>query len=33
MVRCRYESAVMDGVPVFNLWRHCLNGSKLKVHR
>ena len=25
----RFESAVMDGAPVFNLWRHCLPGVRV----
>jgi homoserine dehydrogenase len=25
----RFESAVMDGAPVFNLWQHCLPGLKV----
>jgi homoserine dehydrogenase len=25
----RFESAVMDGAPVFNLWHHCLPGVKV----
>jgi homoserine dehydrogenase len=25
----RFESAVMDGAPVFNLWRHCLPGVQV----
>ena len=26
----RFESAVMDGAPVFNLWRECLPGMKVQ---
>lgn len=29
-VAFRFESAVMDGAPVFNLWRHCLPGVKVQ---
>jgi homoserine dehydrogenase len=25
----RFESAVMDGAPVFNLWRHCMPGVRV----
>ena len=25
----RFESAVMDGAPVFNLWRHCMPGIRV----
>jgi homoserine dehydrogenase len=28
-VRFRFESAVMDGAPVFNLWRHTMPGVKV----
>jgi len=28
-VRFRFESAVMDGAPVFNLWRHTMPGAKV----
>ena len=28
-VELRFEAAVMDGAPVFNLWRHCLPGVKV----
>ncbi|HEV3197597.1 MAG TPA: hypothetical protein VGZ73_06805 [Bryobacteraceae bacterium] len=28
-VAFRFESAVMDGAPVFNLWHHCLPGVKV----
>ncbi len=29
-VNFRFESAVMDGAPVFNLWRECLPGIKVQ---
>ena len=33
-VAFRFESAVMDGAPVFNLWRHTMPGVKvLGLHR
>jgi homoserine dehydrogenase len=28
-VQFRFESAVMDGAPVFNIWRHCLPAVKV----
>ena len=28
-VQLRFESAVMDGAPVFNLWRHTMPGAQV----